>query len=226
MTSQKTLFTSRWPETPDFAAKANEWRVDASIKLTSFIWEAFELLKNEVLGQIDPNQIETELERSITQLLTPRINRIMTGLEPFDVIHEAYEFETCKAPPAQPPQYDIAFVLRCNPRSMWPCEAKVLSTDGSVAEYINDIKNEFLTCRYAPFSSEGAMLGYLFSGTPLKAFENIKKKIPCRLIPLSQSSNHPQRYSDHIREVKTGKSYPIHFRCHHLILQIPKENRK
>jgi hypothetical protein len=225
MNSQNILLKLRWQNTDDFTAIANKWREDASTVLSSFIWEAYELLKSEVLDQIDSSQIEVELERSITQLLEPRIQKVMTGFEPFYVQHGAYEYETRKAPPAQSPQYDIAFVLRCNPNIMWPCEAKVLYTDGSVAEYINDIKAEFLTCRYAPFSSEGAMLGYLFSGSPERVFENLEKKIPCKLLPLIPTSDRPQRYSDHIRQVKIGKSYPVHFRCQHLILQIVNERR-
>jgi hypothetical protein len=223
MNPRNTIFNLRWPDVSDFTIIANEWREEASNVLSSFIWEAYELLKNEVLDQIDSSQIEAELERSITQLLEPRIRKVMTGFEPFFVQHGVYENETRKDSPAQPPQYDIAFVLNSNQRVMWPCEAKVLYTDGTVAEYINDIKNEFLTCRYAPFSSEGAMLGYLFSGSPDNVFDNLEKKIPCKLIHLTQTSDRPQRYSDHIRQVKIGKSYPVHFRCQHLILQITSE---
>jgi hypothetical protein len=225
MNRRNTIFNLRWPDVSDFAAIANDWQDDASTVISSFIWEAYELLRSEVLDQIDSIQNEVELERSITQLLEPRIHKVMTGFEPFIVQHGSYEYETRKAPPAQPPQYDIAFILNCNPRIMWPCEAKVLYTDGSVAEYINDIKNEFLTCRYAPFSSGGAMLGYLFSGSPENVFDNLEKKIPCKLIPLIPNSNRPQRYSDHKRQVKIGKSYPVHFRCQHLILQISKGKR-
>jgi hypothetical protein len=225
MNPRNTIINLRWPDASDFAAIANEWREDASTILTSFIWDAYELLKKDVLEQIDSNQNEAELERCITQLLEPRIRKVMTGYEPFYVQHGVNEFETRKDPPAQPPQYDIAFLLHSNPRIMWPCEAKVLSTDGAVAEYINDIKNEFLTCRYAPFSSGGAMLGYLFSGSPENVFNNLEKKIPCKLIPLTKISDRAQRYSDHIRQVKIGKSYSVHFRCQHLILQISKEKR-
>ena len=64
---------------------------------------------------------------------------------------------------------------------MWPIEAKVLRTDGSVAEYVADLRNEFLTCRYAPFSSEGGMVGYLVSGDPEKALKNIGSSAGCRM---------------------------------------------
>jgi hypothetical protein len=76
----------------------------------------------------------------------------------------------------QPPEYDLAYVLRADERIMWPLEAKVLETDGDVGEYIKDLKNEFLTCRYAPFSSEGAMLAYLLSGKPEIVFGNLAQR--------------------------------------------------
>ncbi|MHC5833845.1 MAG: hypothetical protein ACYT04_000000102060, partial [Nostoc sp.] len=88
--------------------------------------------------------------------------------EPFDVQHEVYEFESRQSAKAQPPQYDIAFILRANDTIIWPLEAKVLISDGAVAEYIKEINGNFLTCRYAPFSSEGGMLGYLFFGDTSK----------------------------------------------------------
>jgi hypothetical protein len=224
MTKGKTLFDLRWPSTADFTAIANKWQQDAADILLAFIWDAYDQLKCDVLDQVDDSKNEEDLERCITQLLEAGIHRVMTGDEPFYVQHGPYEYGTRDEAPAQPPLYDIAFVLNANPRIMWPCEAKVLHTDGSVAKYVNDINNEFLTCRYAPFSSEGAMLGYLFSGSPDKVFTNIEKKVPCKLFIPSHNPDRTQRYSDHKRSVPTGKTYPVTFRCHHLILQIMQNN--
>ena len=145
----------------------------------------------------------------------------MSGDEPFDIQHGSYERETMQPPPAQPPQYDLAFLLRADERIMWPLEAKVLETDSDVGEYVKDLNNEFLTCRYSPFSSEAAMLGYLLSGTPDKAFGKLEAKIPCTLISNLSFPSRPSRMSDHSRRVTPGKSYPIRFRCHHLILEFP-----
>lgn len=220
MTKGTTLFDSHWPTTGDFATIANEWQKNAADNLLAFIWDAYELLKNDMLDQTGDCKNEEELERCITQLLEQRIQRALTGDEPFSVQHGSYEFETRKEAPAQPPQYDIAFVLNANHRVMWPCEAKVLQTDGRIAEYVKDINDQFLTCRYAPFSSEGAMLGYLVSGSPDNVFANIEKNVPCQLYIPSHETNRAQRFSDHKRNVPTEKSYPINFRCHHLILQI------
>ena len=57
-----------------------------------------------------------DLERSITQLLEPRIHAAMTGDEPFYVQHDSFEHETMARSPAQPPAYDLAFVWRTEER--------------------------------------------------------------------------------------------------------------
>lgn len=163
---------------------------------------------------------EEQLERSITQSLERKIRRGMSGDEPFDIQHEVYEFETSFSAQAQPPQYDIAFIVKANERIIWPLEAKVLSSDGAVAEYIKEINGNFLTCKYAPFSSEGGMLGYLISGDPNAAFRNIAAKVPCKLNDHPFFPNRNYKTSDHERTVPLGRQYPIEFRCHHLLLSI------
>lgn len=159
-----------------------------------------------------------DLERSITQLLEPRIRQAMCGDEPFYIQHGPSERETMKAQPAQPPEYDMAFVLKADERFMWPMEAKVLETSGSVSEYVADVRDQFLTCRYAPFSSDGAMLGYLLSGAAADVFRNIEVKLPCTLEDNPVFSSRTQKLSHHRRSVPLGKLYSSVFRCHHLIL--------
>lgn len=143
-----------------------------------------------------------DLERSITQLLAPRIDRAMSGDEPFYIQHGPFERETMQPPPAQPPQYDIAFVLRKEERIMWPMEAKVLETSGAVSE-----------------------LGYLLSGTTGDTFQNIARKTPCKLEAHPAFSSRPQRLSRHTRNIPSGKAYPSKFSCHHLILEFPNLKR-
>jgi hypothetical protein len=210
----------RWRDTPDFVEVANSWHEDAITVLVGLVWQGYDLLREEVLSEINCNQAEEQLERSITQLLERRIRRSMTGYEPFDVQHEVFEWESRQSAQAQPPQYDIAFFLRANEMIIWPLEAKVLSSDGAVAPYVQDIQNEFLTCRYAPFSSEGGMLGYLFSGEPSRAFRRIEVSVRRPLSHHPQFPNRDHKKSHHRRSVPSGRQYPANFCCHHLILQI------
>ncbi len=198
----------------DFVALAKRWYPDLSVNILTFVWQGYELLVEELPAAID----ERDLERSITQSLELRIRKVMSGDEPFEIQHGPYERETMQPPPAQPPQYDLAFLLREDERLMWPLEAKVLKTDTALGKYVKDLKNEFLTCRYSPFSSEAAMLGYLLRGRPDRVFQGLEAKIPCTLDAHPTFSDRPCRMSDHIREVEKGKPYPTAFRCHHLVM--------
>jgi hypothetical protein len=199
---------------PEFLDLAAEWCRDQSENLLGFVWQAYEQLK------VDQPFIDgRDLERSITQVLEPRIRSKMSGDEPFYFQHKPGEHATMLAPPAQPPEYDMAFVLRAEERIMWPMEAKVLETDGTVADYVKDIREQFLTCRYAPFSGDGAMIGYLLSGSTNKAFNNIAKKTPCVLEDVPAFIERPHKLSRHTRSGSLCKIQHSEFRCHHLILE-------
>ena len=121
------------------------------------------------------------------------------------MLHSPFERETMLAPPAQPPAYDMAFVLRADPRVMWPAEAKVLASPGSLAAYLADIREQFLTCRYAPFTNSGAMVGYLLSGTAGAALENIGRRLGLDFDDTEpMRTGRPSRVTTHDRDVPVG----------------------
>jgi hypothetical protein len=102
---------------------------------------------------------------------------------------------------------------------MWPAEAKVLNSPRALADYLADIREQFVTCRYAPFSSSGAMLGYLLDGSELETLTNIGARLGVEFEDSPRRT--PPRFhrsSAHDRTVPAGKAYPTPFRCHHLIL--------
>ena len=101
---------------------------------------------------------------------------------------------------------------------MWPVEAKVLETPNQVAAYEQDVREEFLKCRYAPFSNAGAMVAYLLSGSAEETFAAIEKKMGCTLNKSEMFSDRPHRISDHQRAVAATKPYPKSFSCHHLVM--------
>lgn len=220
MRRRRTPAEAAFPWTAEFAALASVWSADASRILLGLVWEGYDRLRMEVLPKIDCRQDDRDLERNITQLLELYIRRASDAEAPFCVQHNPYEEETALPPPAQPPQYDLAFVIYDNPRVMWPLEAKILRTDSAVATYVRDINHEFLTCRYSPFSEEGAMLGYLVHGVEDNAFIQIGKSLSRTLAPHSDFPDRPHRISDHLRQVPEGKAYPKRFRCHHLVLRM------
>jgi hypothetical protein len=215
-----TILEKKLGNTDDFVKLAKQWDTDAINILIKFVWEGYDLLTQEVLSQIDSDRNEEQLERSITQSLESRIRRGMTGYEPFEVQHEVYENESRQSAQAQPPQYDIAFKLLANEIIIWPLEAKVLKSDGAIAEYVKEINKNFITCRYAPFSSEGGMLGYLLAGVASKAYSNIAAKVPCTLSHHPDFPTRNHKTSNHKRIVPSEKSYPVDFCCHHLLLEI------
>jgi hypothetical protein len=207
-----------WPASatapdPTFVALACEWMTDSGARMLDFVWLGYDSLCQ------NPPIIEgKDLERSITQVLIRRIDQAMSGDEPFYILHGAFEHATMAAPPAQPPAYDMAFVLQADERIMWPLEAKVLETPKRVASYVRDVEEQFLTCRYAPFSGSGAMLGYLLAGTTDDTLTNIAKGLGCALTPLATPSLRAHATSCHQRTAPQGKSWPTEFVCHHLIM--------
>ena len=219
-TRRFTLSEQRWPATPEFTTVARRWDERAVEILFEHVWRGYDLLLVEVLRGVDWAKVGDDIERDITEHLELRVRRGMTGDEPFGVQHGRHERESRKLAPAQPPQYDIAFFLYAHPRVSLPLEAKVLHTDREMAAYVRDLREEFLKCRYAPFSAEGAMMAYLMKGTAYAVFENISRVVPCRLHVHESFSGRPHRYSDHVRAVDVGKSYPRRFRCHHLVLHL------
>lgn len=201
---------------PNFVALAQAWMQNPTGALLGFLWSGYAKM------QADKPQIDgRDLERSITQLLEPRVQSSMTGFEPFYIQHGSFERETMLPSPAQPPEYDLAFILRANEQIMWPIEAKVLETPNAVASYVLDVTEQFMTCRYAPFSSSGAMLGYLLKGNADDAFASIAKKLACGLHPVPEHVGKRNRVSIHLRTVPSGKRYPAAFSCYHLIMEYP-----
>lgn len=196
-----------------FVAGASRWLRDSEDMMLQRVWEGF-----DELVRTRPAFDGRDLERSITERLESCIQDSMSGYEPFTVQHGPHERETMKPAPAQPPQYDIAFVFRADSRVMWPLEAKVLETPRTLAAYVNDVNEQFLTCRYAPFSPSGAMLGYLLSGEAADAFTGLSTRLACELEIPVRSAERPGRVSMHVRSVPAGRLYPKDFRCHHLIM--------
>src|SRR5690606_4884116 len=135
--------------------------------------------------------------------------------------HERWETEHLDSKSTnRPPQYDICFVWREQRKLKWPCEAKVLKTDGNVAPYVEDIRNEFLPCTYGPLSSSGAMLGLLVQGDPHTALRSIERKLGLQVITRLEQAPRPHASTALERTPPLGTNYPIEFELHHLIFHL------
>ncbi len=216
-----TPYNLRWPDTPEFTQAASKFATHAIDHMLEKVWQGYQQFTDDFLSYIDISLADEELERTITQTLEPHIRSCLSGDEVYDVQHGTYEPETRAAAPAQPPEYDMAFILKANRRIMWPFEAKIMRSPANVAPYVKDINEEFLTGRYAPFSRSAAMLGYLLSGRASDAPTHIQNRLGTKLDP------HPTlypRYSHHISKhhrILPNKSWASgKSQCHHMILPL------
>ena len=217
--ARQTPFDLQWPEIAEYVGLARNWSEDAIERMLRAVWDGYDVLVTD-LAQINMTEAEAELERTITQLLEPCIRQCLSGDEPYYIQHGPYEYATRQPAPAQPPQYDMAFVLYQNGRVMWPLEAKALRNDNTVADYVKAVNNEFLTGRYAPYASSAAMLGYLLHGSPARAFKNIEAALACTLYPLGSFSTRHHRISNHSRKPTRLRFSSGPFQCHHLMMAL------
>jgi hypothetical protein len=205
-----------YPLPPDFVDSIVAWREDAIALLMGYVWLGTEALVAEL--QIDLSQDYENFERDLNEMVAERIRDQMSERPPFYLEHHPFENENRSSPPAVPKAPDLAFILRANPRASLPIEAKVLDSDGAVAEYVKEITDNFLECRYAPFSSHGGMLGYLRSGTVANALVSIQGALKCTLVAVPALARWQHHTSAHRRVSRKCDGHPLDFVCHHLIV--------
>ena len=219
MSRRPTLDELRYQNIPK---QLRVWKEDFSQRLLEVVWQAYANFSAEVMSKQSVLDI-SELERTITQELCIEIEavlRTMDSFEGFVLIHESWELSSLSGTTGRPKQPDIAFVLRAERRVSWPFDAKILNTDGNVAEYIKEVKDNFLSCNYAPYSSEGGMLGYLLSGDTSTAFTNISIKSGFVLQQYVPFPTRSHRVSSHTRTDSRCVNAPHQFSCHHLLLKL------
>jgi hypothetical protein len=199
---------------------AKGWCADQSASLLRLVWNAYDRLRRDHFEPFPLSRQDERKEETLNQLLSLAIDQCKDGFAPFSVIHEVPEQTVRKGGKALSPHPDIGFCFYDNPRAVWPLEGKVLEDDGDVSAYAVEVTANFLTGRYATFSSEGAMIGYLLSGDPATAFTNIESAISCRLVLHKIIQDHHHRVSEHNRTTQPHRGSPVGFLCHHLLLEI------
>lgn len=200
------------------------WNDHLINQLLESLWQAYDALYTNALSHVDMSQPSDDLERELTKLICLELQRSFNTDLPVQPMHAYPEHESRAPAPAKPPEYDIAFVLYANPRMCWPVEAKVLDSDRNtttnLGDYVNTFNDRFMTCYYAPFSPNAAMLGYQRSGNSTAIFGHIAGRLGCSLTPYSPLSNRAHRTSQHQRIPHSGKPYPSDFVCHHLMMPL------
>src|SRR5690606_36584150 len=92
-------------------------------------------------------------------------------------------------------------------------------TPKNVAPYVSDIKNEYLTGRYAPFTRSAAMVGYLLQGDISEVPNHIEKSLGVKLKPYAIfASSFSHHYSQHNRRLTNPDWASGPFECHHLVM--------
>jgi hypothetical protein len=216
-----TYLERRWPDSPLFQEVVCRWCQDQSRLLLDLVWRGYDRLLSQDLEKVPFSGDEEAKEESLNFLLAIRIDQCKSGDEPFSVVHQPPEQTKRKRGRGRSPQPDIGFTLYDYPRTVWPLEGKVLSHEKDLDPYLKEIKDNFLTSRYATFSSEGGMLGYLMHGDPDRTFEAIDKRLQLNTIRHPHFINRPHRISSHQREEMPQLNYTMEFTCHHLLLRIP-----
>jgi hypothetical protein len=220
MRRRQTISEQIWPKGASFDS-LNAWQTDASVIILRRVWAAYDDLGPDILSKVNWSAAEDEVERSLTAYHSLKIQERQTGDEPFILHPEMPEFETREPAPARSKAYDFGFVMRGGDYSIiWPIEAKVLKTDRKLTGYLSDLDDKFLKCKAAPFSHEGALIGYLLSGSPGVVFDGIAQHVGQLLFshPSFTARNH--RTSTHKREVPRDRAYPKDFLCHHLVMEL------
>jgi hypothetical protein len=218
--ARRTYLERRFPTPPLFQTLAQEWCADQSASLLRLAWDAYDRLKKDHFEQLPLSHQDERKEETLNQLLALAMDQCKNRFAPFSIIHEVPEQTARKGGRSQSPHPDIGFCFYDNPRAVWPLEGKVLDNDRNVAAYSAEVNANFLTGRYATFSNEGAMIGYLLSGKPDIAFANIELGISSKLSDHNFIRDRAHKVSDHNRGTQPHPGSPIVFLCHHLILEI------
>lgn len=218
--ARRTYLERLFPGSTLFQDLAKEWCADQSAILLRLVWAAYDRLKRDHLDREPILQEDERKEESLNLLLALAIDGCKDKFAPFSVVHEVPEQTAGKGGRAQSPHPDIGFCFYENPRAVWPLEGKILESEHDVLAYCAEVMSNFLTGRYATFSNEGAMVGYLLSGDSRDVFMHIRKGINCRLLRHRVVRDRPHRVSRHAREKLPDPGSPAFFLCHHMILQI------
>ncbi len=192
MTRRAAFREQAWPEDPDFKDVALEWAEAVSERILDWIWRAFDALRTGPITRVDLAKSPEQLERDLTDLHFREVQRLWAGetggIATLYPDHEIPEYESRKPGPAQPPAYDLGFVLYANPRVIWPVEAKVVQKPSALSTYLNDVRGKFIAGVAAPFVGQAGMIGYLLAGTGREVFSALE-------LQLSQTLKHPSVFA-------------------------------
>jgi hypothetical protein len=203
MTRRPTFSELVWPDGPDDWLLAEEWATGSAFRILDWTWRAFDALAAKHLSKVDLTQSLDQIERDLVrhhfieiQLLFAEETDGYSSLIPH---HEWPEMESRASAWAKPPAYDLAFISTTNQRWAWPLEAKVIPTQGTLAEYLKDVNDKFVAGVASPRIGEGAMIAYLLSDDSEAFLQNVAAKLARTLNPVTEFPARIHSTSEHVR---------------------------
>jgi hypothetical protein len=220
MTRRQSYSQQVFPMTVEFTSRLKKLKDHGVKVMLGYVWSGFDSFKKEILDKnLPPTRNNADLERDLTEMLYPHIYRALPASTPYYLQHEKKEREQAVSG-RQPPEPDLSFVLYSNIRVTFAMDAKVLERDtvSAVVDYADTVRNRFVTCIYAPFSKEGAMIAFLLSGSVKTTFHSLGAAVGCTISPRAYIQNRNHRTSTHDRSAVACKYKK--FRCHHIIMAV------
>jgi hypothetical protein len=185
-----------------------------------YLWLGFDTLRAEVIDQHrEPSRGDADLERDLTEIFYPHVLRAMPAALPYYLQHEKKERESA-VPGAQPPEPDLSFVFFAHIRVTFPIDAKIIEKDrpSDATDYVDTVKTRFVSCVYAPFSKQGAMIAFFLDGSVKAFLKHVKQALGCTLSRSWYFKGRYHKTSDHSR---TGTAcHHKAFVCHHLVMPV------
>jgi hypothetical protein len=218
MTRRLSYSQQVFPTTAEFTGCLKKLKGAGVKVMLGQVWAGFDDFRKEILDKNPPpSRNNVDLERDLTEMLYAHIHRVLPASLPYYLQHEKKEREQFVLA-RQPPEPDLSFILHANIRITFPMDAKVLERDtvSDMADYADTVQNRFVTCIYAPFSKEGAMIGFLLAGSVRTVFQSLSAALGCTISRRAFIPSRDHRTSSHDRSA-AACNYKK-FRCHHLMM--------
>ena len=213
--SQRTL-----PATFEFSSALEKLQADGVKTMLGYLWDGFERFKTEHIDKHPPpTRHDTDLERDLTEWLFPYVQKVIPAAAPYFIHHERKERESAILR-AQPPEPDLSFVFLANIRITFPIDAKVLEKDrpSDVTDYVATVNGRFLSCVYAPFSTQGAMIAFFLEGSVTTLLGRIRTGLGCSLSRSWFLKGRHHKTSQHERTAAACQHKQ--FTCHHMVMAV------
>lgn len=211
----QTFSEQVWPDSPGMREQAIEWAQQCSEQVLGWTWRGFDTMRAKYFHLVDWSQPMEQLERDLTARHFRQIQNLWRaetdGYSTIFPIPELPELETRPKAPGKPSSPDIAFVWTDNERINFPVEAKLVKTPTALSPYLSDVE-KFVSGIVAPLVGEGAMIGYLLSGSEVDMLQALEThlKMPLGIVP--SFATRPHRASTHARQASPF----LHL--HHLVM--------